>query len=338
MTKVIKEWLGYYSWPWAVFVLVLAVMGGWGPYLFWNLQSGQARWWRTELVGSGVFDTYVYLHWLGAELQGIEYGGHLKWFGVILEGIFLLTQKMLTIPEVWIVGHILSGILLLLAVPVFVERWIGLTRHSARISAILLWVWVGLAIGLRPGFYGWYLPFCLIALFLLPIIRQSLLTGRWAKAALLSVIALGFSYLYPWFFLFVGGCVGVIISLALIRQAARLPKGKLALGGGVLTLIGGIGAGISVYYVAGLFLSSRLAGFIGMYERNGVTFARLPLLANTILAFCAWIGLVAIFLRATKTLSEKSKDIGLMLLIGWLSLFFLWFHKECLHQKLLHNQ
>lgn len=326
MTKVIKEWLGYYSLPWVVLVLVLAAVGGWGPYLFWNLQSGQARWWRTELVGSGVFDTYVYLHWLGAQLQGVEYGGHLKWFGAILEGVFLLTQKGLTIPEVWIAGHVLSVILVLLAVPVFVERWIGLARRPARISVILLWVWTGLAIGLRPGFYGWYLPFCLIALFLVPIIQQVLLAGRWGKAALLTVIALGFSYLYPWFFLFIGVYLGVIISLALIRYASKLPNRQIALGGSIATLVGGVGAGILVYYLAGISLSPRLAGFIGMYERNGVTFARLPLLANTILAFCAWIGLVGICSRATTALSEKSKDMGLMLLTGWLSLFFLWFH------------
>ncbi len=327
ITKTIKEWAAYYSWPWAILTVILALLGGWGPYLFWNLQSGQERWWRTELVGSGVFDTYVYLHWLGAQLQGGEYGGHLKWFGGILQGIFVLTQKMLTIPEVWIVGHVLSGILLLLIVPILVEHWIGLERRSARVSAIVLWIWIGLAIGLRPGFYGWYLPFCLIALFLTLQVRHALRDAKWVQAGSLTVVALGLSYLYPWFFLFVGVYLGVIIGLAIIRRMSEFSKRHLMIGGAIATLIFAVAGGVLVYYVAGLFLSPSMAGFIGMYERNGVTFARLPLLANTILAFCAWIGLSGIFLQVTKTsLSEKTKERSLMLLVGWLSLFFLWFH------------
>lgn len=324
---IIKKGKSYYSRAWLAFVVVLAFLGGWGPYLFWNLQRQQAHWWRTDLVGSGVFDTYVYLHWLGAQLQGGEYGGHLKWFGAILEGIFLLSQKMLTIPEVWIVGHVLSGILLLLVVPVALERCIGLERRATRVSAILLWVWIGLAIGLRPGFYGWYLPFCLIALFLVLRVRQLLLASKWVQVGVLTVVALGLSYLYPWFFLFIGVYLGVIIGLAFIGRLSSIPTRRLVAGGVIGTLVFGIGFGILIHYLAILFLSPSMAGFIGMYERNGVTFARLPLLANTILAFCAWIGFVGILLRASQSvISKKIKELSLMLLVGWLSLLFVWFH------------
>ncbi|HWR00107.1 MAG TPA: hypothetical protein VN397_04670 [Candidatus Methylomirabilis sp.] len=302
---------------WLAGTIIVTGLVSWFPYWAWNVfGSAPEPWWRVQAVTPGVFDSYVYFHWMGAAAHGLVYGGHLKWFGTVLVAIWKLIGTWASLPELWIVSRWLTSALLLWIGPWCVRRWSGLGAWPSRVVAAGLWLTL-LPIAMRPGIYSWYLPFCLLGITLIPAAGRALESGRLTRALGLSLASVALTYIYPWFFMLAAIWLAVLWSSWLIRYRWwAFPASAAAIVVVVWT---------AADPLARWFLDPARAGLIGMYERNGMAFARVPFFANTVLAFLTWIALLFSVVRL-RWASGRDRNQILTLAWGWIVLFFLWFH------------
>ncbi|OGL73296.1 hypothetical protein A3E39_01155 [Candidatus Uhrbacteria bacterium RIFCSPHIGHO2_12_FULL_60_25] len=301
---------------WWVGVPVLTGLVSWVPYWIWNVSAHVERWWRVPAVTPGVFDTYVYLHWMGAAANGLAYGGHLKWFGsLIIVALWKLVGSWASVPELWIVSRWIAITLTLWIGAWCVEQWSGIARWPSR--AVIAGLWLSLLpLSLRPGMYSWYLPFCMLGLTLVLPAYEALKKDRYVRSIGLSVASLLLTTLYPWFLMPAGLWLATIWAARFVRlRTWTLP---------VLVAL----SVITVWTLAGplaeWFLDPARAGLVGMYERNGMVFARVPFFANTVLAMLAWIAFL--FALARRAASPAARDRLTFAAWGWIVLFFLWFN------------
>ncbi len=303
---------------WWIGVPVFTGLVSWLPFWGWNLLSGAnipGGWWRVPVMTPGLFDAYVYLHWIGAAAEGLSYGGHLKWFGVVIQLLWSLMEPWASIPELWIVSRWITTTLTLWIMAWVVARWSGLGLWPSRVVAIGFWMATILTLAQRPGVYAWYAPFGLLSLAGVLFVSRALLEGRGWRAVAWSGLSLALAWVYPWFFMVTGLWIATVWVAWVAQHRSWMAPGLFALGAVI--------AGVIAIPVADWFLDPAHAGLLGIYERNGIVFARVPFFANTVLAMLAWIMFLVV--RARRV-TESARTAIVFLVWGWIVIFFLWFH------------
>lgn len=308
------------SWRWWLGVPLISFIVAVIPYWVLNLlhvRALTAPWWRIPVATPGVFDTYVYLNFLGTAAQGLPYGGRpLGWYAAIIESVWPFMSSWASIPEVWIATRWLSFALLILMGSWSIRRWSSLDRKTSWAIIFAYALAVALSIGLRPGAYSWYLPFAFFAITAVSVTWESLDRTRIAAAAGWSAAALALASGYPWYLVFVALWLASIWTAAVIRWRPKIFYGLAAC---TVTAIG-----IVSIPMARWFLAPAQSAFIGLYERSGIAFTRLPFFSNTLLAFGAWIVLLASLayvFRSSDILQKRlMRDIW-----AWIVLIALWF-------------
>lgn len=307
------------SWPrWFITVVAsffLAIL----PYWIFNwlhISDITWPWWRVPVATSGVFDSYVYFNWMGAIANDFPAGDLVKWYAFIIKGAWALMSSWASIPEIWIVTRWLSLVLALGIGAWCIRRWSDLDRKTSWMLIVPFWFAIGLSIGLRPGAYSWYLPFGLFSMVASASVLTSLRSSRYVSAGAWSVAALFSSLIYPWYMMFVGLWMASMWGVHLVQVRPRVYHGFLAACAVTVCCI--------AIPVASWFLDPARASMLGMYERSGIVFARVPFFANTVLAFGAWIvlfGLLAYVYRHRPRIGWLMRDLW-----AWIVLACLWFN------------
>jgi dolichol-phosphate mannosyltransferase len=305
---------------WWVGVPVVTLATTWLPNVIWNLLAGpplSSAFWRVTISPGGVFDSYIYFHWLGALLLGIDSGSQLSWLSHVFLALDRIVPKGTSIIEFWLITRWMATVATLWIGGWCVRRWSGLGEWPARVISCVLWFGLLFTLNFRPGIFSWYWPFAALGLTLALVAAEQLDLGKWKTAAALSVAGIALAAIYPWFLAFVGIWVAVIWCLWII---ARRPAAFFVLLlGGIVLLFGAAPA------LARWFLDPARLGWLEANVRNGIGFSRMPFLANTALLAFGWIVLVGGLVRAKAKSGESYRSLFL-LLTAWLALFFVWFH------------
>ena len=310
MSHKVEQWLWWLGVPVACSVISLL------PYIGWNVLGGVPTWWRVPAVTPGLFDTYVYLQWMGAAAEGLAYGGHLKWFGTILAGLWQVMGSWASIPELWIVSRWFTFTLTLWVGAWTLRQWSGLPIRHARLLSVGFFCAVVVTLGMRPGVYAWYLPFCLAGMTSALLAFRALNRRDVVRAMGWSLLALALCWLYPWFFMVAGLWLAVRWMIFFVGLRKWIVPMLLAIASVCIAFVG--------EPLARWFLDPAQLGLIGMYERNGMAFARVPFLANTVLAIGTWIVLFFVLARRDE---DNASQRQLTLLGGlWMTVLLLWFH------------
>jgi hypothetical protein len=281
-----------------------------------NLHVLRAPWWRVPVVTPGLFDTYVYLHWIGASAEGLMHGEVLGWFGTVLRVLWMGMRGWASVPELWIVSRWITVALSLLIGAWSVRCWSGLDRWSSRAVAGGLWLSAILTLSQRPGIYSWYLPFFLIGLTCILFVKRALDKSNIVPAIAWSALSVALSSTYPWFLMTSVLWIAVIWGAWLLLEYRRVLFSLLVLFAGAVF--------VSAIPLAHWFLDPAQAGLLGVYERNGIVFARVPFFANTVIAILAWIALLYAAVRRMP--QSDVRDLLIVEAGGWIMLFLFWFN------------
>ena len=305
---------------WIIGVIGLSFLVAGLPYWILNILNGPvlaAPWWRVPVGTPGVFDSYVYFNWMGATANGLPAGNLLSWYGVIVKIVWALMSRWASIPEMWIVTRWLSIALIAFIGSWSLRAWSGLDRTTARLVTCAYGAGIALSIGIRPGADSWYFPFALFAYAASAKTYALLRESKWVVAIVWSLLAIGASVLYPWYFMFVGLWLATMWGVALIRQRPAAFY--------VFLTVACLAIGLSANRLSRWFLDPARAGLIGVYERSGIVFAHVPFFANTLIASGTWIVLLFVlaFLYAPQDEIRRrlTRDAW-----AWIALTVLWFN------------
>lgn len=313
------------AWAWRLGVLIGSLFVVILPYWILHLSHRQdvaAPWWRVPVATPGVFDTYVYLNWIGAVVHGVPNGGSLtnggllRWYAYVLKGIWWIMSSWASFPEIWVATRWLSFALLAWLGAWGFRRWSGMDRATSRALICLYGVALAFSIGMRPGAYSWYLPFGLLACVAAGCVHNALQENRFGSAFLWSCISLFSGFLYPWHLMLVGIWLASLWGEYLIRTSSRVFYG--------MTLSITVMVAASSQALARWFLNPAQESFLGQYERSGFSFSRIPLFANTVIAFGAWIVLLMVLARASSALPVLQKRLTRDAW-AWFTLTCVWF-------------
>lgn len=265
---------------------------------------------------AGVFDSYVYLNWMGAGIMGLSYGGLLRWYVFVLRAIWWFMPGWTSLPEIWITSRWVSLILLLILGSWSLMTWSGIERRMARFLFVTFGFAVALSIGLRPGAYSWYLPFAFVGFAAAWRAAEALDRSRIMPALVWTAVSLIATILYPWYFMFAGLWLlmlwgGWVVRLRMWAFPTLLAAGSLSVAFTAMPL-------------ARWFLDPARSGLIGAYERSGIVFARVPFFANTVLAFGAWIALLFVVAMALHD-RPLARERVVRTAWAWMAILFLWF-------------
>ncbi len=305
---------------WWVGVPVVTLITTWLPNVIWNLLAGpplSQAFWRVTISPEGVFDSYIYFHWVGALFLGIDTGSQLQWLGTVFLCLKRIIPSGASIIEFWLITRWMATVATLWIGGWCVRRWSGLEKWPARLMTCAMWIGLLFTLNFRPGVYSWTWPFTTLGLTLAFIAAEKLERGRWRSAAALSIAGLALASVYPWYLLFVGMWVAVIWSLWIIN---RKPFIFFAL------LLGGIAAlVVASPSLARWFLDPARLVWIEVQQRNGITFSRMPFLSNVPLVILGWIMITAAIVKADVR-TKAPRRTHVYLFTAWLTLLFVWFN------------
>lgn len=318
LAECIKKLRGYLGWGiGSFFGSFLLIVGPYWALNLWYREALTMSWWRVPAMGPGVFDSYVYLNWLGAAANGLPYGGSFGWYAIVVKAVWGILAHWASLPEILLATRWFSLLLFFWLGAWSLRAWSGLDRRTARWIVCGYAFAVALSIGMRPGAYSWYLPFAFIAYAAAAKAVHTLEESLIVEALGWSVLSLVMGVLYPWHFMVVGLWLAALWGVFILRKHAS----QLCVGG-----IFGIGVIVSAAWkLAPWFLApAQQNGFIGIYERSGIAFARMPFFANTLLAFGAWIVLLlalgVVFRGDKRAQNLLARDGGF-----WITILTLWF-------------
>lgn len=288
----------------------------WFPYWIWNIFAGAPladAWWRVQIAPQGVFDSYIYFHWLGAMVNGYDYGGYFRWFGGILSALNALMPKGASVIEFWLVTRWLSTVASIWIGSWSIQKWSGLDVKTSRFLSIIFWLGFLLTLSFRPGVTTWYWPFCTLGMTLIWLAQAKLSANHWRSALILSLAGIFISSVYAWFLVFVFIWSAVIWGLWLANKKPLFFP--------ALASMGVIGFYLLVPSLANWFNSNERIGFLDSNLRNGIAFSRIPFLSNTVLVIIFWIALFSYL-----TFKSAKRDQMFPWLVSWLAMLFVWFH------------
>ncbi len=146
---------------WWFLVPMSAFIVAWLPYWIWNYFAGSPlsnEWWRVRVVPQGIFDAYIYLHWLGAYVLGNDAANQFSWFGNFLRVLYSALPTGVTIPEFWIVSRWVAIVFSIWIGSWCLLMWTGCSREHARAYSFVAWIASLLTLSLRPGISSTYWP------------------------------------------------------------------------------------------------------------------------------------------------------------------------------------
>jgi hypothetical protein len=311
---------------WWAGIPVITLLWTFAPYWAWNIMHEFSPWWRVFMIGGVVFDTPFYLEWIGEAVGGFAYGNYLKSFGTVLSGIARVLPHA-TVDEWWLVSGWLSAILFLFVAPWCFRQWASVGLWQSRAFTVGMWLSTCLILGLRPGIYSWYLPFCCLGITLALKAYRELEKKRVGQAILWSVLAAVCTSMYVWFLIATGMFLLVSWAVFLFRVWPKATWGILV-------------AGIIATFPLGIFLSKQIflpAHLIEMQmqERHGLAYTHMPFLSNSVLVTLGWIALLCVVLRLFRRDGEALRNL-IPLQIMW-CLTFLGFQLSVFTGIYIHN-
>lgn len=302
--NLIKCWIWWIGFPIFAFVATFV------PYFM----AGHG--WRIRVLPQGIYDTYVYLHWVNAAVQG-GFSGEFGWFVHILRGIWFFGFGQLSFPELWLISRWITITLTAWVFAYALEKWTSVSKTESRFIAISAWLSYILVLGGRPGIYSWYLPFCLIGLSLTFIATKELFKHHLWRSAIIFMISIAISNVYFWFFFYQVLWGSVCLGWYLVKRYPRFFW---------------IAASLAIVAIPFVSYAVGMHGFdqilLDKYGRHGVNFSRFPTLVKTVLAMVVWIS--AFFFLAKRFVHknvELSRIFSEQCLI-WTVLFFCWFQNS----------
>jgi hypothetical protein len=144
MSKRWSEILWWVGVPLGLFVLT------WAPYWITNLLLHEHPWWRIMIISPGVFDTYTYLQWMGAGVQGIAPGNAIGWFMWVLRGLAGMLLPYVSLPELWIISRWAALVLLVWVTASTISGWTRLDQYRARLMALAFYCILFLSLAISP--------------------------------------------------------------------------------------------------------------------------------------------------------------------------------------------
>ncbi len=309
---------------WWLGIPLLTGLLTWASYWYWYAVTGSMSplgWWRVDIMPNGLFDTYLYMQWVGAEAYQLSITTPLPWVKHFFPWIWnSLSPLGATLPELFLVMRWVMASASIWIGAWTIREWSGLSVGKARISSISIWLFLGFVLGMRPGVYSWYLPFLFLGL--LAAWRAGTLLEKkdsWWRASLYSAIALFMTSLYAWVLISAGVWLTVLWTRWILRQFGR----------GVF--FGCVGAGCLASIALSGWVASQtgLQPTIELYQRLGVFLeTRMPTLANTPFAIVGWIGLFGLLLAKQERSSASSPtDARPFLFFSlWVAMFATWFN------------
>lgn len=288
---------------WTGLVALLTGLYVWLPFWISAFLGRESTWWRVPTVHGTMFDSHMYLTWVGYIQAGIPFANNLGWYKYVLAFLDTLTQGQASVAELWLLSAWLSSFLSALVVYFTGKKIIHLERNNALLLTLAWWLSVSAHSGWRPGVYSWYIAIGFLAVAL--ILRTSSTTFR-RYLALLAALLLG--SVYPWFLIPLALWVGAeVIHLHAANQ-------RVVLGLWSASVAGSIGAALVVTHL----WPTQLFHTLEVFTRYGLGFTHLPFLSTSLLTVIGWITILLISDHS----SAKNTSLTRSLLTGWLVTFF----------------
>lgn len=276
------------------------------PFFLMQATWGASPWWRIPVIQDALFDSHMYLTWVGYVQAGIPFANNIGWYSTCLRVIQSIFGGSLSTAELWLISRWLAALLSVYAMYFIFRTGLTLEKRAASLFA-LAW---GLAVisnaGWRPGAYSWYLPFAILAC--QGILSISSTQGL-VKQGLVLLGSIVLASIYPWFLIPIGLWGAVEIARNLFRRTRTW-----ALAWGALTLAS-LG---SVFVIMHSIPWARIQTTLDVFMRYGVGFTHLPFLTTAALVPLGWLGITVLQGRTT---TQPSQHL-LALYSGWLVTFF----------------
>lgn len=306
---------------WWLGVPAVAFVVAWLPYWIWNLTAGAPlsnEWWRVRIVPQGIFDAYIYLHWLGAYVLGNDAANQFSWLGKLLRVLYSTLPNGVTIPELWIVSRWVAIIFSIWIGSWCLTKWTGCTRNQARVYSAVVWVASFLTLSLRPGISSTYWPVVIAGVTFVFIGAERLDQGYWKRGLAWIVAGIMLSSIYPWFFLFSGIWATAILCSRFSKMSMRINLAIVAATSVVTVLISP--------FIARILMQPNVVAKLETVERNGVVFSRMPFISNTVIVMAVWLFLCGVILCFNRKINSAAMRRLAILFSAWLALFAVWFH------------
>lgn len=278
-------------------------------YFIWNAPFG-----RIPYVGQVIFDTHIYMQWIGALVERWPNAAQFGWFNPLLQALGSIPG--ISVSETWVMSRSVSLLCLMWA-----SWWSARLFLSKRASAAFVIVGVAfpmLALSLRPGAYAWYLP-CAIAGFASAwCVQHALRDQKWLLAVAWTVAGLVLGSVYPWYALTIGLLLVGVWAPQIIRWLNI--RVITAMWIAISALFGGLAV-----WLASRFVDPSFLPMWQYYERTAIAWSRLPVITNVLAAavlIAVVVGIAAVALRR----NEAVQDRMFVLVMAWIALFASWFH------------
>lgn len=301
---------------WWIGVPVIVGLITWGPYVSLNILN-HVSWpfWRIPFVPIYVFDSSAYYQWIGAALSGLTYGSHIRSFDWIIRILGYMLPNAWSVAEMWLLTLWASATAGIWLMARCIARWSDCSVGHARWFSILALSSFMLPFMPRPGVYTWYVGFYALSLIGIWYVQRSLHRMSYPSAAGWTVMSLLVAWVYPYFLIHVFLWLAV---LWFVHLHHRFPRAIRVIGGvGILTVIP------TVLLMMPVILRPEFRLTYELQERIGLAWTRLPVLSNSLLVACVWLGML---MACTRMFSQRSAEQARLygVAVGWITLVAAW--------------
>ncbi len=318
VVPVVRGWLKKVSVGSLLWYVVMPIVLCLGYWTFLNTLDVDGDWRRLTAITNPIFDWWLYLQILARDaLSGMHtlFTG-LAYFMIPVLAVVKWLSSFLTWSEIYYLSLVLSLVLSIWLFAKLLKEAAGLGTRQARVYSLTIFLMAQSVIGFRPGASSWYVPEFLVALIAFWAAENAWVNGRVRRALVLDGVALFFTLVYPWYFLFVATSVVMLIALRYLKAAhARI------------ILAAGIVCAFAAILSRNAWLPRLLAApGIPVLVRGGIGFGHLPIISNTLVAIFFWWAAWFAWIRRSAAQSEpddqRSKAVAL--LVMWSALAILW--------------
>lgn len=288
-------------------IALVALLTGlyvWAPFWISTLLNHQANWWRVPAIGGTMFDSSMYLAWVGYIQAGIPFANNIGWYKHVLSFLHALTRGGASIAELWLLSSWISSFLSALVVYMTNKRVMKLEAKTAGLFTLAWWLSVSAHSGWRPGVYSWYLAVGFLAFSLIP--HHSVTTRIRRYLTLITAFLL--SSIYPWFL------IPTALWVSIEALYLHLDNRRILTGLWTTSALGSI-AGI---LLALHYWPTQVFKNLEIFTRYGLGFTHLPFVTTSLATVLGWIIILALCNHS----SQKNERLDRSLLTGWLVAFF----------------
>jgi hypothetical protein len=299
---------------WWAGVPVLIAFFTWVPYIVLNYFH-EVSWsvFRFPVIPPVLFDTTAYFQWIGLAVNGLDAGGHIGVFGLIVQMLGKVLGIQASVIEIWLFSEFLSVAVSLFLLAWLYRVWTTCGKTQSRLFALLTWVAFILPFMPRPGVLTWFLPFFIFSVIGLRYMQLALDGRRYTSAILWTAGSLIASTVYPYFLVHVFLWAFALWTTHLLKTHSRLFKALFIVV--ILTMP------VAIYASSVFALSGSLDLWLTLKERAGLAFTFLPVLSNTLLLILSW---AVLFFGIARSWKGPVSPSIYAVFVGWATLLVAW--------------